>query len=93
MMLSDDKATHMSHVLLKELMDKDIIDIIEEEGTVRHAIRRAIFEQLKIGKEIDEAVRAKIDSLARRVAEGSPEWETLYQKYFEEEEVRRGFKS
>ena len=90
-MLSDDKVTHMSHVLLKELMDTDVIDIIEEEGTVRHAIRRAITDQLRVGEDMENAVRNKIESLSRNVAEGSPEWETLYQKYFEEEQNRRGF--
>ncbi len=91
MMLSDDKVTHMSHVLLRELLAKDTIDIIEEEGTVRHAIRRAIFEQLKIGQDIDDAVRAKIGSLSRHVPEGSPEWDVLYQQYFDEQEIKRGF--
>jgi len=91
-MLSDDKVMHMSHVILKDLMDRDILDIIEEEGTVRHAIRRAINIQLKIGMEIDETVRKKLTSLSRGVVEGSPEWETLYQKYFAEEEVKKGMK-
>ena len=91
MMLSDDKVTHMSHVLLRELLAKDTIDIIEEEGPVRHAIRRAIFEQLKIGQDIDDAVRAKIESLSRHVPEGSPEWDVLYQQYFDAEELKRGF--
>lgn len=89
-MLSDDKVMHMSHVILKSLMDRDVIDIIEEEGAVRHAIRRSINAQLKIGMEIDESVRKKLASLSRGVVEGSPEWETLYQKYFAEEEVKRG---
>jgi len=92
MMLSDDKVTHMSHVILKALMDKDVIDIIEEEGTVRHAIRRAINLMLREGRQMDEAVRAKIESLSRHVSDGSPEWDTLYDKYLREEEVKRGIK-
>ena len=92
MMLSDDKVTHMSHVILKALMDKDVIDIIEEEGTVRHAIRRVITQQLKAGSDMEDAVRQKIESLSRGVAEGSPEWDTLHDKYMREEEGRRGLK-
>ncbi len=91
MRLSDDKISHMTHVLLRELLAKDTIDIIEEEGTVRHAIRRAINEQLQIGQDIDDAARAKIESLSRHVPEGSPEWDTLYHQYFETEEIRHGF--
>ena len=91
MRLSDDKISHMTHVLLRELLAKDTIDIIEEEGTVRHAIRRAINEQLQIGQDIEDAVSAKIESLSRHVPEGSPEWDVLYQQYFDSEELKRGF--
>jgi len=88
--LSDDKVTHMSHVLLRELLKRDLVDITEDEGKVRHAIRRAINAQLKVGEEIDEVVRRKIESMSRGVVDGSPEWNVLYTKYFREEEVKRG---
>jgi hypothetical protein len=91
-MLSDDKITHMTHVLLKTLLERDTIDITEDETAVRRAIKRAIKAQLQTGEEMDRAVRRKIESLSRHVPEGSPEWDTLYQKYLREEEVRRGMK-
>lgn len=91
-MLSDDKTTHLTHVLLNTLLDRDIIDITEDESTVRRAIKRAIVTQLTIGQQMDQAVRRKIESLSRHVPEGSPEWDTLYQKYLREEEARRGMK-
>ncbi len=90
MKLSDDKITHMTHVILKALLDKGIIDITEEEGTVRRAMKRAIVAELQIGDDMDEAVRKKIDSLSKHVTEGSPEWEVLYKKYYREEEVKKG---
>jgi hypothetical protein len=77
-------------MLLKGLLDKDLIDITEEESEVRKFIKRAVQAQLSIGHEMEETVKRKIQSLSRNVAEGSPEWETLYQKYFKEEEVKRG---
>ncbi|MEJ2315311.1 MAG: hypothetical protein P8Y85_11340 [Nitrospirota bacterium] len=42
MRLSDDKITHMTHMILKGLLDRGIIDITEDEGTVRRAMKRAI---------------------------------------------------
>ena len=89
-MLSDDKVTHMTHVLLKKLLDNDVVDITEDEGKVRHAIRRAINMQLQIGQDMDEAVQRKIESMSRGVVDGSPEWKILYDKYFKEEEAKRG---
>jgi hypothetical protein len=90
MRLSDDKITHMTHMILKGLLDRGVIDITEDEGTVRRAMKRAITAELKVGEEMDAAARRKIDSLSKHVAEGSPEWEVLYRKYLREEEVRRG---
>jgi hypothetical protein len=90
MMLSDEKVTHMSHVLLRELKKQGLIDTLEDEGKIRRQIRRSIIEELKLGEEIDEVVRRKINSMSKRLAEGSPEWEILYKKFFKEEEKRRG---
>ncbi len=90
MMLSDEKITHMSHVLLRELKNRNLIKVNEEEGKVRRQIRRSIIEELKLGEEIDEVVRRKLSSYSKKLVEGSPEWEVLYKKFFKEEEKRRG---
>lgn len=90
MMLSDDKIVHLSHVLLNGLMEKKLIDLIEEESKVRAEIKRTIISELKIGEEIDSVVRRKLQSFSRKIVEGSPEWEILYKKFFKEEEVKRG---
>lgn len=89
-MLSEDKATHLTHVLLKGMMDKDLIALNEEEGTVRREIKRIISNELKIGADIDEAVRKKLQSFSKKLVEGSPEWEILYKKFFREEEIKKG---
>jgi len=88
--LSDDKISHLSHVLLRGLIERDVITVKEEEGKVRREIRRVIEAELKIGEEIDDTVRRKLQSYSRRIIEGSPEWEVLYRKTFEEEAARRG---
>lgn len=91
MMLSEDKISHLSHVLLNALYDRDLIDMDEdEEGTIRREIKRTIVSELKIGEEIDQIVRKKLQSFAKKLIEGSPEWEVLYRKYFREEEIKRG---
>lgn len=90
MMLSDDKITHMTHILLKGLMDKDLITLKEDDSLLRREIKRTIINELKVGEDIDIAVRNKLQSFSKKLVEGSPEWEVLYRKFFEEEEVRRG---
>jgi hypothetical protein len=90
MMLTEDKISHLSHVLLKGLLEKDLIEAIEDEGKIRAEIKRTIISELKIGEEIDSAVRKKLLSFSKKIAEGSPEWDVLHKKYFREEEVKRG---
>lgn len=89
-MLSEDKVSHLSHVLLKELMERSLVTASVEEGKIRSEIKRTIVSQLKIGEEMDLAVRKKIQSFAKKVVDGSPEWDILYKKFFREEEVKRG---
>ncbi len=90
MMLSEEKVSHLTHVFLKGLMDRDLIALNEEEGTVRREIKRIISSELKIGADIDEAVRKKLQSFSKKLVEGSPEWEILYKKFFREEEIKKG---
>jgi hypothetical protein len=77
-------------MLLKGLKEKNIIEPIEEESKIRAEIKRIIISELKVGEEIDSAVRRKLQSFSRKIVEGSPEWEILYKKFFREEETKRG---
>lgn len=90
MRLTDDKITHMTYVVLKGLMDKGFITLKEDDALLRREIKRTIINELKIGEDIDGVVRRKLQSLSKKLVEGSPEWDVLYKKYYEEEEVRRG---
>ncbi|MEJ2695589.1 MAG: DUF507 family protein [Candidatus Sulfobium sp.] len=90
MMLSDDKISHLSHVLLKGLISQGLVEPVDDEAAVRREIKRTIVFELKIGEEIDQIVRKKLQSLSKKLIEGSPEWEVLYRKYFREEEIKKG---
>jgi len=90
MMLSEDKISHISHVLLKNLIERNLVELVEEEGTIRREIKRTIINELKVGEDIDQIVRRKLQSFSKKLIEGSPEWEVLYKKFFREEEIKKG---
>jgi hypothetical protein len=92
MMLSDEKISHLSHMLLRGLLDKGLVRLKEEDGVVRKEIKRTVVAELRVGEDIDGAVRRKLESFSRKLTEGSPEWDVLYAKFFSEEEIRRGKK-
>ncbi len=90
MMLSEDKISHLSHVLLRDLIKQELVETVEDEGAIRREIKRTIMSELKIGEEIDQVVRKKLQSFTKKLIEGSPEWEVLYKKFFREEEIKKG---
>ncbi len=92
MMLSDDKITHTTHMLLKGLMEKGLIVLKEDDSLVRREIKRTITNELKVGEDIDAEVRKKLQSYTKKLIEGSPEWEIMYRKFFEEEDAKKGRK-
>lgn len=77
-------------MLLKGLLDKDLIDIRDEEGKVRKQMKRSLESFLKASEAIDVSVRKKLQSYSRKIVEGSPEWEVLYKKFYKEEAARKG---
>ena len=90
MRLTEDRISHISHKIWDALYNDDLVDYPDDAKALK-GIKAAMTNYLKIDDEIDDAVRQKIDSLKRGVAEGSREWDILYKKYQEEEAIRRDF--
>jgi hypothetical protein len=88
--VSGEKMSHLTHVVLRGLLEKGIIHPLVEEGEIRREMKRAITKELKIAEDIDSLVKKKLLSYSRKIPEGSPEWEVLYQKFFNEEASRKG---
>lgn len=89
MRLSEDRISHISHLIQDMLIRNRNIDVLLTEERVLREIKRTIADELKFEDEADEAARRTIQSLSRRVPEGSREWDVLYRKYVEEEMNRR----
>lgn len=89
MRLNEDRISHISHLVLDMLMQNRNVDALQPEERVLREIKRTITAELTFDDEADSAARRTIQSLSRRVPEGSREWEVLYQKYREEELRRR----
>lgn len=89
MLLSADKVSHLSHVILAALKKTTVARLTGEEAKVLREIKRVLAEELAQEEEIDRIVRARLASYSRPILEGSAEWETLYRKACEEESRKR----
>lgn len=89
MILSEDRQSHWSHILTDAIWNDDMVDYTDEDQALRMA-KKAIAEFVKEHEDIDQKAKAKVASLKRGVMEGTPEWDILYKKYYEEERSKRG---
>jgi hypothetical protein len=87
--LSEDRISHISHLVLDALVQDRHVDALQPEERLLREIKRTITAELQFEDEADAAARRTIQSLSRRVPEGSPEWDVLYRKYMDEEMHRR----
>lgn len=90
MKLSEDRISHICHLIWDALYDDDLVDYPDDDAALL-GIKRAFNECMQTEDQIDDFVRQKIASLKRGVQEGSREWDIMYRKYYEEEATRRHF--
>ncbi len=84
MKLSRDKINHISSLIVRDFDKRDDMDYKVDLNDIRLDITRVITEKLKIEDRADEEARKILSSYSKTMREGSPEWEVLYQKHYEE---------
>ncbi|MBI5418585.1 MAG: DUF507 family protein [Deltaproteobacteria bacterium] len=88
MRLTEDRISHLSHLVIDRLYKDDLADFPDEAAALREA-KSAFTAYVRAEDEVDTLARQKIARLSRRVPEGGREWEILYRKYVEEEMAKR----
>ncbi len=89
MVLSDEKISHLSHLILNHLKAPEHGRLKVEEPIALREIKRLLTGELKAEQEADVAVRRRLASYSKPMAEGTVEWETMYRKAFQEEMRKR----
>ena len=88
MLLSDDKISHLSHVILSCLKKSHAARFKGDDVQALREIKRVLAAELAQEDAIDRAVRARLASYGRPVVEGTPEWDVLYRKFMDEAQRR-----
>jgi len=89
MIISADRQNHLAHIVTDAVWGDDIVDFQDDDQALR-AAKLAIAEFVKEDEALDQRAREKVASLKRNVMEGTPEWDVMYKKYYEEERAKRG---
>jgi hypothetical protein len=88
MLLSDDKMSHLSHVILSCVKKSQAARFNGDDVLALREIKRVLATELAQEDTVDRVVRARLSSYARPVVEGTPEWDVLYRKFRDEEQRR-----
>ena len=82
--LSESRISHLAHLIIDGLWKGDLADFSNEARALGET--KNVLTAFFGGEDrLDEVVRQKIQSLSRRVAPGSREWDVLYRQYLEAE--------
>lgn len=77
--------------MIKDLiMEDDGVEIFEDPPVIRRRIVNILRRALKEEEEIERNVRERIKKQSKNVLEGTPEWNLLYRKIYEDELRQRG---
>ena len=86
MKFSEDRISHLSHLILEGLWNDDLVDY-DDEGRALAVLKQTLTRLLTVEDQVDSAVRDKLQRQKKIV--GSREWQVLYDKYFREEMQKR----
>lgn len=88
-MISDHRQSHLGHLIYEKIWDDDLVDYSDEAAALRD-IKKAVVLFMKEHEEVDQKAKSMISSQSRAIVPGSSEWDTLYNKYYEQEMKRKG---
>ena len=90
MRLSREKLNKLASTTTEQLAGMKNVEFLEGYDDIRQEIRRLLEELLAGEEKLDKAARQKIESQRRMIPEGTPEWNILYHKYYNEEVKKLG---
>lgn len=88
-MISDEKMTHILHLVLDGIEKAGLVTFPDKPAALREAKKTGI-GFVKQFQNAEENARKRILSQKKPPPEFSQEWDTLYQKYLEEEVRKLG---
>ncbi len=86
----EERYSDISHKILDELYEEDLIHFDVTENRIKNIIYGAITSFIADASELDDAVMEKIRSYKKRYIPGTDEFDILYEKIYREELMKRG---
>jgi hypothetical protein len=86
----EERYSDISHKILDELYEEDLIHFDVTENRIKNIIYNAITSFMAETSKVDDIVMEKIRSYKKRYIPGTDEFDILYEKIYKEEMTKRG---
>jgi len=86
----EERYSDISHKILDELYEEDLIHFEVTENRIKNIIYNAITSFIAESSEIEDAVMDKIRTYKKRYIPGTDEFDILHEKLYREELLKRG---
>ena len=86
----EERFSNVSHKVLDELYEEDLIHFDVSENRIKNIIYDAITSFIADNSEIESAVIDKIHSYKRQIIPGTEDYEIMFEKLYKEELLKRG---
>ncbi len=86
----EDRYSDISHKILDELYEEDLIHFDVTENRIKNIIYNSITSFIADNSEIEDMIRDKLNSYKRVLIPGTDDYEIMYEKLFKEELQKRG---
>ena len=86
----EERYSDISHKILDELYEEDLIHFDVTENRIKNIIYNAITSFIAEASEIDDAVMDKIRTYKKKYIPGTDEFDILHEKLYREELLKRG---
>ncbi|MEN4046647.1 DUF507 family protein [Sulfurimonas sp. NWX367] len=86
----EERYSDISHKILDELYEEDLIHFEVTENRIKNIIYNAITSFIADASEIEDAVMDKIRSYKRKFIPGTDEFDILHEKLYREELMKKG---
>ena len=84
MRISREKINHISSLIVRDFAKRDELDYKVDLNDVRLDITRVMTNILQVDDKADAEARRILNTYSNAPREGSPEWDIMYQKHFDE---------
>jgi hypothetical protein len=84
MRLSREKIVHLSHLITEFIEKDDKVKFVKNKNDVRLLIQDTISREMKRDEIIDMDIRKQMNSMKANIPEGSPDWDALYHKMYQD---------